>query len=271
MASGFAALAKSIKVPSRLGAGDRDKPHSYTNIMLGTSLLWFGWFGFNGGSAYGGNARAAMAILVTHVAACTAGLTWVFIAYWRHPERKMSSFHFCSGVVAGLVAITPASGFVRGYAAVIIGFVSGVMCHYTVVFKNKFYFDDTLDVFALHGMGGFIGSILTGVFASKNITFLDQTVIDGGLIDGNGMQVVYQLITSAATIAWAFGVTYAILWGMELLPLLRLRPEPEDELLGIDASQMGEFGGYEDLVEQIKLQTNLVDLQRGQAQTVSAF
>ncbi|KAJ2474822.1 hypothetical protein IWW47_006625, partial [Coemansia sp. RSA 2052] len=148
IASGFGALAFSLVLGKRQGFGsEKFAPHNYLNIILGTSLLWFGWFGFNGGSAVASNGRAGLAVTVTHISACMGGLSWSVIAYFRH-GKKFSSFHFCSGAIAGLVAITPASGFVRPWAALVFGLLSGIACHFAVDFKEKFGFDDALDVFA---------------------------------------------------------------------------------------------------------------------------
>jgi Amt family ammonium transporter len=257
MASGFAALAKSLVIGKRVGYGVEEfKPHSYTNIMLGTSLLWFGWFGFNAGSATAANARTGMAMVATHMAACAGGLAWAFIAYWRHPERKISSFHFCCGVVAGLVAITPASGFVPPWASLIIGGLGGAVCHYAVELKNALCYDDALDVFAVHGVGGLLGNLLTGVFAQQSIAALDGSTIPGGVVDGHWMQLVYQIVSIATGGLWSFAWTLAMVWGMQRIPLLRLRLTEEDEVMGMDASQMGE-NGYEHFVEDLKRQTTI--------------
>jgi Amt family ammonium transporter len=262
MCSGFAALAKSFIIRKQVKEdGEETKPHSFANIMLGTSLLWFGWFGFNAGSAVGSNARAGLALIATHLAACSGGIAWALIAYWRHPDKKISSFHFCSGAVAGLVAITPASGYVRGWAAIVIGGLAGVICHFAVELKERFSYDDALDVFAIHGIGGLVGNILTGVFAQKAVGSLDGSTIEGGAIDGHGMQIVYQLAASGAIMAWAFVLTYAIVFLMDKVPFLRLRPDAADEAAGMDASQMGELG-VEHMIHEIKKTASFVDLQR---------
>ncbi|KAJ1677301.1 hypothetical protein EV182_006454, partial [Spiromyces aspiralis] len=146
--SGFAALAYSLVLGKRHGYGEEQfAPHNFLNILLGAALLWFGWFGFNAGSAVAANGRAGSAAIVTHLAAAVAGITWALVSYWRY-DRKLSSFHFCSGVVSGLVAITPAAGFVSPWAAIVFGVVSGVVCHFAVDLKEKLHFDDALDVFA---------------------------------------------------------------------------------------------------------------------------
>jgi Amt family ammonium transporter len=238
MNSGFAALAFALILGRRKGFGEIEfKPHNYSNVMLGTALLWFGWLGFNPGSAVSANVNAGMAAIVTNIAAAVSGLTWMLLAY-RH-ERKLSSFHFCSGAVSGLVAITPASGFVRPWAAFVIGIVAGVVCHFAVDLKHRLGYDDALDVFAVHGVGGFVGNILTGVFADADM--LGGLDIDGGWVNGHWIQVPIQLAACCAGAAWSFGVTFIILFIMNKIPPLRLRVDEEVELIGLDAAEMGEL------------------------------
>jgi Amt family ammonium transporter len=242
MNSGFAALAYALVVGRRQGFGSEDfKPHNYFSVMLGTALLWFGWFGFNAGSAVSAGSRAGVAAIVTNTAAASAGLTWMILAY-RH-ERKLSSFHFCCGVVAGLVAITPGSGYVQPWASLVFGVVTGVVCHFACDLKHRWGYDDALDVFAVHGIGGVVGNILTGVFADTAVIGLSgETTLSGGWVDGHWIQVPYQLAAVSATGAWSFGVTFIILFIMNRIPSLRLRVDEQDEILGLDASQMGEYG-----------------------------
>ncbi|KAJ1924976.1 hypothetical protein IWQ60_004866 [Tieghemiomyces parasiticus] len=241
IASGFAALAYAMVLGRRWGLGEIDyKPHNYFNIMLGTALLWFGWFGFNGGGA-GATARAGQAVISTHLAAAAGGLSWLLLQY-RH-ERKLSSFGFCCGAVGGMVAITPACGFVSSWAAVVIGIVTGVVSHLCVEIKDKYWFDDALDVFAVHGVGGLIGTLLTGAFADKHIAALDgTTVIAGGWINGHWKQMLIQLWACGVGAAWSFVVTYLILVIMDRIPYLKLRMDPEQEKLGSDVAEMGEYG-----------------------------
>ncbi|KAJ1943427.1 hypothetical protein FBU59_002915 [Linderina macrospora] len=242
IASGFGALAFSIILGKRHGFGsEKFEPHNYLNIILGTSLLWFGWFGFNGGSAVAANGRAGMASSVTHIAACMGGLSWSLVAYFRN-GKKFSSFHFCSGAIAGLVAITPASGFVAPWAALVFGLVAGICCHYAVDFKEKFGFDDALDVFAVHGIGGLVGNLLTGIFASKAVAELNGSAIDGGWIDHHWKQLAIQLAASASGAAWSFVITSIILLILNMIPSLHLRIDEESELHGTDAAEMGEHG-----------------------------
>lgn len=167
ISSGSAALAYSLMLGKRRGHGTHElnfRPHNVSQIIIGTVFLWVGWFGFNAGSALSANMRAVMAAVNTNLAASVGGVTWCLLDY--RLERKWSAVGFCSGVVAGLVAITPGSGFVPAWSAVIFGAVAGSACNYAT--KVKFYLgiDDALDIFAVHGIGGFVGNILTGFFAA---------------------------------------------------------------------------------------------------------
>ncbi|CAG8514775.1 290_t:CDS:2 [Ambispora leptoticha] len=244
ISSGAAALAYCIILGKRHGHGtDEFKPHNVAHILLGTTLLWFGWFGFNGGSALSGNLRAAMAYTVTNISASVGGLTWMLLDY--RLERKFSALSFCSGTVAGLVAITPGSGYVGTPAAVVFGFFGGSICNYAVKLKHYFDFDDALDVFAVHCVGGMIGNILTGIFAQKSIAFLDKTTrIDGGWLDGNWKQIGFQVSDSIAGFAYSFCVTYIILYLMDKTPGLSLRTDINSESAGLDETEMGEQAYY---------------------------
>ncbi|CAG8472142.1 10235_t:CDS:2 [Acaulospora colombiana] len=243
ISSGAAALAYCLVVGKRHGHGtDEFKPHNVANTVLGTAFLWFGWFGFNGGSEVAANSRAALACVVTNLAASVGGLTWVILDY--RLERKMSTLGFCSGAVVGLVAITPASGFVGAPAAVVFGIVGSICCNAAVKLKHIFDYDDALDVFAVHGMGGLVGNILTGIFAQQSIVAADGSSIPGGWIDGNWKQIGYQLADSAAGLAYSFVVTIIILLIMDKIPGLSLRADPEAELRGLDESELGELAYY---------------------------
>lgn len=216
-----------------------DKPSSVTNVFLGTALLWFGWFGFNGASAIGATSRAGMAAMVTTISASAGALVWVLIDCIR--TKKISGIGFCSGALAGLVGITPASGFVAPWAAIIIGVVTSALCNAACALKELMGADDVLDSFALHGVGGFVGSILTGIFAQKWIANLDGvTVIQGGAIEGNWVQLGYQLAGSLAICAYSFFGTLFILMVINRIPGMRLRASPEAEKVGLDLSEMGE-------------------------------
>jgi len=243
ISSGTAALAISIYLGKRRGYGtDRlaYKPNNTSYVVLGTALLWFGWFGFNGGSALAANLRAAQACMVTNLAASVAGLTWMFWD-WRL-EGKWSAVGFCSGAIAGLVAITPGSGFVGSPAAVAFGVVAGTVCNFATQLKFIFKFDDALDIFASHGVGGIVGNLMTGLFAQASVAGFDGfSVIPGGWIDHHYIQLAYQLADSAAGLGYSFVVTTIILWVMHFIPGLRLRVDEDSEILGIDDAEMGEF------------------------------
>jgi len=243
ISSGTAALAISIYLGKRRGYGtDRlaYKPNNTSYVILGTVLLWFGWFGFNGGSALAANLRAAQACTVTNLAASVSGLTWMFWD-WRL-EKKWSAVGFCSGAIAGLVAITPGSGYVGSPAAVAFGFVAGTVCNFATQLKFIFKFDDALDIFASHSIGGIVGNIMTGLFAQASVAGFDGfSVIPGGWIDHNYRQLGIQLADSCAGFGYSFVVTTIILWVMHFIPGLRLRADEDSEILGIDDAEMGEF------------------------------
>lgn len=267
ISSGFASLAYALILGKRRGHGSitkahEFKPHNMSNVVLGTAFLWFGWFGFNGGSALSANLRAAMACTVTNLAAAVGAVTWLVMDY--RLERKFSALGFCSGAVAGLVAITPAAGFVGPGPAVAIGFLGGVSCNLASHLKFIFNFDDAVDVFAVHGVGGYVGSLLTGLFAESYIAGLDgATEIDGGWMNHNWIQLGYQLADATAGAAWSFCVTYLILFIMDRIPGLSLRVDPEVELQGLDAAEIGELAYYH--VDKIVT----VDPESGEQKVVS--
>jgi Amt family ammonium transporter len=245
IASGAAGLAYAIVTGKRTGFGKGSfKPHSASSVFLGTALLWFGWFGFNGGSELAANDRAVLAVVNSNIAASIAGITWVFLDY-RH-NKKFSSFAFCTGAVAGLVAITPGCGYVAPWAAVIIGVCGTCACNLFMNFKHLYFFDDALDVFGVHGVGGLVGNLLAGVFASKTLTSMDSTEIKGGWVDGHYMQILYQLAASVAGMTWSFVITFIMLKCMNSISILRLRLNEKDENLGVDLSQLGDrvLGSY---------------------------
>ncbi|KAF9375103.1 hypothetical protein CPB97_011695 [Podila verticillata] len=240
ISSGAAALAYAIVLGRRTGDQKDFRPHSMSNVVIGTVFIWFGWFGFNGGSALSANLRAAMACVVTNLAASVGGITWVLLDY-RH-DHKLSVLGFCSGAVAGLVAITPASGFVAPASAVAIGFLGACACNMAVRLKHFLKYDDAFDVFAVHGVGGIVGNLLTGIFAQSWVAALDGvTVIKGGWLDGHWIQIAYQLADSTAGMTWSFGVTYLILIIMNKIPGLALRADPRFEHSGLDIAELGEM------------------------------
>ncbi|KAF9998419.1 hypothetical protein BGZ65_006089 [Modicella reniformis] len=237
---GAAALAYSLALGRRSGDPREFRPHSMSNVVIGTCFLWFGWFGFNGGAALSANIRGASAFVVTNLSASVGGLTWVFLDY-RH-DRKISVLGFCSGVVSGLVTVTPGSGFVSPASSILIGFLGASCCNMGIRLKHYLRYDDAFDVFAVHGVGGLVGNILTGIFARSWVAGLDGTTqIRGGWLDGHWMQVPYQLADSCAGFVWSFGVTSLILFIMNKIPGLHIRASADDERLGLDLSQLGEM------------------------------
>ncbi|OAQ66264.1 ammonium transporter MEP2 [Pochonia chlamydosporia 170] len=244
IASGTCALAYSVMLGKRSGYSKTQglpyRPHSVTNVVLGTVFLWVGWFGFNGGSALAMNLRAVMACYVTNLAASCAGITWVLLDY--RLERKWSTIGFCSGAISGLVAITPAAGFVTPWGAVIIGVCGGVCCNFATKLKFLTGVDDALDIFAVHGIGGMVGNILTGIFGASYIAALDgNTYSPIGWIEHNWVQLGYQLAGICAAFGWSFVLTCIILFLMNLVPGLSLRVSATEEDVGIDDAQLGEF------------------------------
>ena len=244
ISSGAAALAYSIMLGKRRGYSDIHglpyRPHNVTHIVIGTVFLWVGWFGFNGGSALAANLRSVMACVVTHLAASVGGFTWVLLD-WRL-EHKWSTVGFCSGAIAGLVAITPASGFVPAWSAVIFGVVGAVCCNFATKLKYVLKVDDSLDIFAEHGVGGIVGNLLTGLFAANYIAHLDGfSEIDGGWLNRNYIQLAYQIADCVSGFAYSFFGTCLILFIMNFIPGLSLRASEEAEIAGIDDAELGEF------------------------------
>ncbi|KAG5338223.1 Ammonium transporter 1 [Termitomyces sp. J132] len=243
ISSGTAALAISIFLGKRRGYGTPRlayKPQNTSYVVLGTAFLWFGWFGFNGGSALSANFRAAQACIVTNLAASVGGLTWMLWDY--RLEKKWSAVGFCSGAIAGLVAITPGSGYVGSPAAVAFGFLAGSICNFATQLKFILGYDDALDIFATHAVGGVVGNILTALFAQASVAHFDGfTLIPGGWIDHHYIQLGYQLADSVAGLSYSFVMTTIILWIMHFIPGLSLRSSEETEILGVDDVEMGEF------------------------------
>ncbi|KAG0023099.1 hypothetical protein BGZ80_010401 [Entomortierella chlamydospora] len=205
ISSGGAALAYAIVLGRRSGDHKDFRPHSMSNVVIGTCFIWFGWFGFNGGSA----------------------------------------------LSAGLVAITPGSGFVSPASSVAIGFLGALACNMAVRIKHHLKYDDAFDVFAVHGVGGIVGNLLTGIFAQKWVAALDgATVIDGGWLDGHWIQLAYQLADSAAGLSWSFTVTFLILFIMNKIPGLTLRVDADREHRGLDIAELGEMA-YGHLDEKV--------------------
>jgi Amt family ammonium transporter len=228
--SGVSALIVALLIGRRFVNGDRMEPHDIPMTVLGAGLLWFGWFGFNAGSAVAANGLAANALLVTNTAAGAATITWVLASYLH--KGKVSVVGAACGAVAGLVAITPASGFVTAGGALVIGFAVGGLCYSATLLRSYLKIDDALDVFAVHGVGGTFGAIATGVFATAAINAYP------GLIDGNPGQVVTQLVAVGATIAYAVIATFVIVKVTDLI--LGIRVKSDEEELGLDIAVHGE-------------------------------
>ncbi len=235
ISAGLSALVAAILIGRRLEntSGSEIRPHNITMTMIGASLLWFGWFGFNAGSALGANGIAAQAFVTTNTAAAAAALSWMMVS-WKH-TGKPSSLGIFTGGVCGLVAVTPAAGFVSPISAMIIGAAAGAVCYGMVwLMKRKTDVDDALDVFACHGMGGIVGALLTGFFAERAI---NPAGADGLLFGGAGL-LVSQVVAVVATIAFAVGMTWAILKILDATVGIRVRKE--EEILGLDLTQHGE-------------------------------
>ena len=235
ISSGVSALAAAIIIGKRKGHGhEHMPPHNLTMTILGATLLWFGWFGFNGGSALASGALATSAFLMTHIAAATATLSWLIVE-WKH-RGKPTLLGAASGAVAGLVAITPASGFVGPLAALAIGFGAGAVCYFGVNIKSFFGYDDSLDAVGVHGVGGTFGALATGLFASKAINAAGAD----GVFFGNPSLFLVQLLSVAVAIVYAFSVTWIILKVLDWT--MGLRVQQEEEVQGLDLSQHGESG-----------------------------
>lgn len=227
IASGISALVATLVIGKRIGwKKDPIHPHNLTLTILGASLLWFGWFGFNAGSALGANALAVKAFLTTQLAAAAAALGWIIVE-WKISGRP-TVLGIASGAVAGLVSITPGAGFVEPIWAIIIGFVGGVVCFFAVQSKFKLNIDDSLDAVGIHGVGGIWGSIATGIFAAT------------GVVAGNWALLKIQLMSTAGTILYSLVMTSVII--IVLDKVMGLRVTKDDEVLGLDISQHGERG-----------------------------
>jgi ammonium transporter, Amt family len=232
LSAGIGGLVAAKVMGRRHGYGTENlAPFDLSLAVIGTGMLWVGWFGFNGGSALGANSRAVLAITATHLAACAGALTWGAIEW--STRRKPSVLGMISGAVAGLGTITPASGFVEPWHGIIIGMAAGTLCFWACTsLKQRFNYDDSLDVFGVHGIGGITGTLLAGVFASAAIGGT------AGLIEGNARQLLIQLYGVAVTLLWSGGLTYVLL--KVVGAFVGLRVSLQQELEGLDISQHGE-------------------------------
>jgi Amt family ammonium transporter len=230
ISAGFGALALALVIGNRVGFGKYSmEAENIFVTLLGGAILWFGWFAFNAGSALAANGLAVNALVVTNISAAAGALTWM-LASWI--KGKPSSLGLISGAVAGLVAITPASGFVGPMAAIFIGGFAGLLCYGALLFRVKKGLDESLDAWAVHGVGGFWGALATGIFANAAIGGVD------GLLYGNANQFVIQLVDASAAAIYAFGMTYILAKLVD--KFIGLRVTEEEEYVGLDISQHGE-------------------------------
>jgi len=232
LSAGTAGLVAALVMGRRRGYGTENlSPYDLSLAVIGTGLLWVGWFGFNGGSALQANSRAVMAIFSTHLAACAGALTWTAIEWMT--RRKPSVLGMISGAVAGLGTITPASGFVEPWHGIVIGVIAGAVCYWACTsLKHRFNYDDTLDVFGIHGIGGLLGTLMTGIFATAAIGGT------AGLIEGNPKLLLSQVYGIAVVFVWTGGMTFVLLKAVDMLAGLRVSHEHEVE--GLDITQHGE-------------------------------
>lgn len=233
--AGFSALAAAILVGKRKDATHQITANNVPMVLLGAAMLWFGWFGFNAGSALAASGLAVNAFVVTNTAAATCALTWMVLSWAQN--RKPSALATATGAVCGLVAITPASGFVGPIASIAIGIFAGVVTYIALMYRSlRTKVDDTLDVWAAHGMGGLVGAVLTGVFAEKAINSLGNN----GLLFGNSAQVGIQILAVVVTATYAFLATYIILKILSIVSPLRVNVSDEEK--GLDLAVHGEAG-----------------------------
>ncbi|HJK08564.1 MAG TPA: ammonium transporter, partial [Methanocorpusculum sp.] len=230
ISSGFAALALALVIGKRLGYGTQTmSPHNIPLTLLGGVFLIVGWFGFNAGSALAANGLAASAFLVTAVACAAGALTWMALS-WK--GGKPNSLGFISGAIAGLVGITPAAGFVNVLGALAIGIIAAVVCYTVLTWRIKKGLDESLDAWAIHGMGGFAGAVLTGVFAVAAIGGV------GGLLEGNVTQFGIQILDACVAVVYSFVVTLVLAWIIN--KVIGLRVTDDEEYVGLDIAQHGE-------------------------------
>jgi Amt family ammonium transporter len=232
--SGFSALALALVIGKRVGFGEYSmEPHNIPMALLGGALLWFGWFGFNAGSALAANGVAANAFMTTNTAAAAGAVAWLLVS-WLY--GRPASIGMITGAIAGLVAITPAAGYVSVPASILIGGVAGMLCYGAMVWRIRRTYDESLDAFAVHGVGGLWGTIMTGVVATIAVN------IYPGFIEGNAQQLLVNTVVAFAVMVYAFGATYLI--ALLVDRLIGLRVSEEEEYVGLDISQHGERISY---------------------------
>ncbi|MHB9022780.1 MAG: ammonium transporter [Armatimonadota bacterium] len=235
ISAGFTALVAALMLGKRRGyPGEPMPPHNLPLTVLGAGLLWFGWFGFNAGSALAANGLAAYAFVNTNTAAAAAVLAWLLVEWWHH--GKPTVLGAASGAVAGLVAVTPAAGFVEPWAAILIGLIASAVCYGAVNLRFKLGYDDSLDAFGVHGVGGMMGALLTGVFATKAVNPAGAN----GLLYGNPQQLLVQVISVAVVAVFCMTASFVLLKAVNAVVGLRMPREAENE--GIDLAEHGESG-----------------------------
>ncbi len=230
ISAGFAALALALVIGKRAGFGEYSMdPHNIPMTLLGAALLWFGWFGFNGGSALAANGLAVNAIVVTNISAASGALAWLFISWAR---GMPSSIGMVSGAIAGLGAITPAAGYVAPLSGIVIGGVAGILCYRAMLWRIQRKMDESLDAWAVHGVGGLWGTVAVGIFATSAVNGAS------GLIEGNADLFFTQIFGAIVVMIFAFVVTYLLGWGVNRI--IGLRVSETEEYVGLDLSQHGE-------------------------------
>ena len=230
ISAGFAALALAIVIGKRAGYGTYSmEPHNIPMTLLGAALLWFGWFGFNGGSALAANGAAVNAIVVTNTAAAAGALSWLVVSWIK---GKPSSLGMVTGAVAGLGTITPAAGYVTPMVAILIGAIAGIVCYKAMLWRIKSGMDESLDAWAVHGVGGFMGTVFAGIFATTAVCSYS------GLLEGNVQQFTANVIGAVVVTIFAFAMTYIL--AVIIDKTLGLRVSEEEEYVGLDLSQHGE-------------------------------
>jgi Amt family ammonium transporter len=232
MSAGWAALASALYLKKRTGAEEAHTPARISYVILGTGLLWFGWFGFNAGSALGANELASTALATTTTASAAAAMSWIFFDILR--GKKPSAVGACIGAVVGLVAVTPAAGYITVSSSLIVGIVAAVVSNLVVIWRSRTNIDDTLDVFPCHGVGGMVGMLMTGIFATKAVNSAGAE----GLAYGETALFVKHLIALVAVSVFAFVGAFILLKVTDLISPLRVTPA--EELVGLDASQHDE-------------------------------
>jgi Amt family ammonium transporter len=230
ISAGFAALALALVIGKRAGFGEYSmEPHNIPMTLLGAALLWFGWFGFNGGSALAANGLAVNAVVVTNISAASGALAWLFISWAR---GMPSSIGMVSGAIAGLGAITPAAGYVTPLSGIVIGGVAGILCYHAMLWRIQRKMDESLDAWAVHGVGGLWGTVAVGIFATSAVNGAS------GLIEGNADLFFTQVFGAVVVMIFAFAVTYIL--GRGINRIIGLRVSETEEYVGLDLSQHGE-------------------------------